>query len=63
VLRRLYPDDLGPGTANPGRVPGPVPGRAAGLRRVRASGAGPDQAGAMVAYYRDAADMLVNRPG
>jgi len=29
---------------------------------VRASGAGPDEADAMVAYFRDAADMLANRP-
>jgi len=29
---------------------------------VHASGAGPDEADAMVAYFRDAADMLANRP-
>lgn len=30
---------------------------------VRASGAGPDETAAMIAYFRDAASMLVNRPG
>jgi hemoglobin len=94
VLRRLYPDDLGPGKANLAgflaqywggppaysarrghpRLRMRHAGFAIGeLERdawvghmtaaVRASGAGPDDADAMVAYFRDAADMLVNRPG